>query len=119
MEQAQGAVNVARFESPTPREAELLARNGVRVEADVSGIGILAEHQVCAAVPAEFHALGNRRRMAHAFDHYVGSEAAGRIHDSLASYFDRVFLINRDDFGGAECQRLFEPVRGPSDRDHF
>ena len=45
-------VEVARLKAPRADDAELLPRDGVRVEGDVSGVSLLAKHQKLCSIAA-------------------------------------------------------------------
>src|SRR5260370_3150891 len=66
-----------RFESPRPYELQLLTRDDVRIERNISRVGVLPQYQILASVATELDAFVHGGRVSHAFDHDVGAIGSG------------------------------------------
>lgn len=85
MKQSERTIHMTRLKSPRADHLQLLSSNGVRVEGDVSGIRILAEHEKFAAIAAVFDPFVDSFRVADALDDDIGSEAASRFDHLFAA----------------------------------
>ncbi len=109
---------MAGLKAPGTNHAQLFARNGVGIEGNVAGIGVLSKDQELRPVPAKVKALVHGGRVANALDYLVGAVGSGFGQYGLAAPGDIRVVRDIDGGCGAELAGEFETVLGPPHHDY-